>query len=474
MYYINSLYRKVIFLTNNYKTELILFFIWYSLWLGIGSQMHDTFNIELYKKFNFDFLRGNLIFYIFCFLLINFLYKPTISWHLIFAIYPIFGLISYFQNNNDDYNLYFGMYHGISLLTVILFIHFINQKNIDKLTVFLTLHKLTVLILIIFFIFFILPDLIHKIYSLQPFARGDNTININLSKNFNIHIPQNSNGASRIIFVLLLLGICFFDSYINNKLNKKILALFIIIIILGFFNIYYSSKLNIISFILSCFFIFVFNNKKKIKSKICSLILILTIPFLINYYFTKTIVHNYEFFKDNRIVNKEEGLLSLKNEITNKEKSIVLNNYNKCSVSLKKIDKFTGGRTCGWEILIKNYISEKKILGKGFFADRHTLKEVQKISSNSYIFALYNSGLIGMISLIIFYIYFFFQLIKIYKNKVIYHSVKGKFYFILGNYLLIRSIFEDTLAFFSVDLLLLITCIAFINQSQIIYQKKLK
>lgn len=481
MYYINSLYKKVIFLTNSYKTQFALFFIWCSLWVGIGSQMHDTFNIELYKNFNFDFLRGNLIFYIFCFLFINFLYKPSFSWYLIFAIYPIFGLISYFQYNND-FDLYFGMHHGISLLCIVLFIHFINQKNIDKFTVFKTLHKLTIFILIVFFIFFILPDLINKIYSLQPFSRGNNTIDINLSKNVNIHIPQNSNGASRIILILLLLCICFFDSYINYKFSKKILILFFIINILAFFNIYYSSKLNIFFFIFACFFIFIFNNKKKIKTKIFSLIVILIIPFSLNYIFVKSIVdNNYQFIEQNRIINNEEGVLSLKKNVEqvllslkkkveqiykkdNKNINININiNTSFCSEFLNGFDKFTGGRACGWEILIKSYIIEKKILGKGFFSDRNTLKDIQKISSNSYIFALYNAGLIGIISLMIFYLYFFFQLIKIFKNNVIFYSVKGKFYFVLGIYLLIRSIFEDTMAFFSIDLLLLITCIAFIN-----------
>ena len=130
------------------------------------------------------------------------------------------------------------------------------------------------------------------------------------------------------------------------------------------------------------------------------------------------------------------------------------------------MDRFFGGRICGWEILTKIYYNNFKLFGYGFFEDRKILKEFEKISSNSYLFALFNSGILSFVILIIFYSNIF---VKIIKSILISRKVKNnfsattEFYTILTIYLIVRSFFEDTLAFLSIDLLLMVTCISFLN-----------
>ena len=69
------------------------------------------------------------------------------------------------------------------------------------------------------------------------------------------------------------------------------------------------------------------------------------------------------------------------------------------------IDIYSSGRICGWVILFKDLKKKNIIFGKGFFHDKIYLKEYQKIASNSYINILYNSGIIGFIPIMFFFIF---------------------------------------------------------------------
>ena len=122
-----------------------------------------------------------------------------------------------------------------------------------------------------------------------------------------------------------------------------------------------------------------------------------------------------------------------------------------------------GGRVCGWEIAIINYFEYFKFFGYGFFEDQKILKQFQKLSSNSLVFALYNGGVGSLLVMIIFYLMIFIKLVKVFRKSKSILSVKCKFYFLLSFYLLARGILEDTLAFISVDSLLMVACISFFN-----------
>jgi hypothetical protein len=312
-------------------------------------------------------------------------------------------------------------------------------------------------------ILFIGPDLINKILSSNSGARGENIIDIIFAKNITFHIPQNSNGASRIIFVLTILLCCLYNSFLKNRFTGLTIFFLIVISILASINIFYQSKLNILAFIICCFYIFLSNKNYKNKLKIISLVLLIILPFIINYAYQKYYNKNYNFLQDNRIFSKHEGFLLFKNNsVKNSDINVVL----PCVTNNNSIDRFFGGRICGWEILAKLYFENFKIFGYGFFEDRKTLKNFEKISSNSYIFVLFNSGILSFFILIIFYAKIFIKVIKnvlILKKSKTKVSATNEFYTILTSYLIVRSFFEDTLAFMSVDLLLMVVCIYYFN-----------
>ena len=462
-----------------HKIEWIVFSIWFLLWFGLGTHMNETFNINSYYLPNFNFLRANLIFYIFAILLGYFLYYREKTEYLVFSLYPILGFFGFILNSKES--IYFGLHNSISLLALALFINFISSKNINKKLIFYLLHYSTIFILSIFFILFIAPDFLKKILNFSLGARGENTIDIIFDKNVNFHIPQNSNGASRIILFLTMLLSCFYNFLLKNKFNFINIFLLIVTLILASINIFYQSKLNILAFIICCCYIFLSNNNYKNKLKILSLVLLITLPFIINFAYEKYYNKNYSFVQNNRLFSNNEGFFIFENTkqffIFNEDQKKIYDYKDQFNISDKNIDelcfshntamdRFFGGRICGWEILTKLYFNNFELFGYGFFEDRIILKKFEKISSNSYLFALFNSGILSFLILIIFYSNIF---IKIIKSILISRKVKSnfpattEFYTILTIYLIVRSFFEDTLAFLSIDLLLIVTCISFLN-----------
>ena len=138
-------------------------------------------------------------------------------------------------------------------------------------------------------------------------------------------------------------------------------------------------------------------------------------------------------------------------------KNIVSYNYTavlgKCSETLIVLDSILSGRLCGWQILYDIIEKRELIFGKGFFADQVYLKSVEKVASNSFVNILFNTGLISLLIYIAVILVFFIKYFK-FKNlnhTNIYISI-SHYYFI---YFIFRSFFEDTLAFASIDLLLL-------------------
>ena len=296
--------------TKYHKNVWIVSFIWILLWFSLGTRMSETFNINNYYFTNVNFFRANLIFYIFLILLGYFFYFREKSEYLILALYPILGFFGYLLNSNES--IYFGLHNSISLLALALLINFISCKNIDKKLIFHLFHYSSILILIIFLILFIGPNLINKILSSNSGVRGENIIDIIFTKNITFHIPQNSNGASRIIFVLTILLCCLFNFFLKDKLTVLTNFFFIVILILASINVFYQSKLNILAFIICCFYIFLSNKNYKNKLKIISLVLLITLPFIINYTYQKYYNKNYIFLQDNRIFSEHEGFASFK------------------------------------------------------------------------------------------------------------------------------------------------------------------
>lgn len=507
-----------LFIQKN-KNVVSILVLWLLMWFGLGTHLNETFNLKNYFTFpNFDFLRSNLIFYIYLVLLGYFLYYRNFSQYIFLLLYPTFSFIGYLNNSNEGF--FFGFHYFVSFSSIVLFINLISSDKINKKLIFNVIHYSTILILSSFFIIFIFPDFIISIFNLTLSGRGEGLFEIYFSDIFYLHIPQNSNGASRIVLILSLLLMSYYSSLLKNKFSIRLTLILFLILTLATINMFFQSKFNILFYIIASLFIFLFDIKNVNKLKIFSLIVIISFPFVLHVKADKIIYDNEDTIlppPKNRIFSMQDTILSLsKNRIFSmreggilifkgKEKSFFLGQNQKemqkemqldvyqkeiqldvdqcinrnnslifgscnhgqtaqlCRTHSSKIDGFLGGRVCGWEIAIINYFEYFKFFGYGFFEDQKILKQFQKLSSNSLVFALYNGGVGSLIVMIIFYLMVFTKLIKIFIKSKSILSIKCKFYFLLSFYLLARGILEDTLAFISVDSLLIVACISFFN-----------
>ena len=133
----------------------------------------------------------------------------------------------------------------------------------------------------------------------------------------------------------------------------------------------------------------------------------------------------------------------------------------------------TSGRSEIWLYTIKNY-NIRNLIGYGSQGDRFFLKDKTNFgdnSSNSIIYSLLSGGYIGLICLILIYS----ELIK----KIIFRIINGRvnnnnniyynFSLSLIFFMLIRSIFENSFALFSIDFLQIIISYSIVE----IYQNKI-
>ena len=163
----------------------------------------------------------------------------------------------------------------------------------------------------------------------------------------------------------------------------------------------------------------------------------------------------------NVIPSGEFGILVLK--VSNQSDAVRDYIFSNCT-TLRKIDGLLGGRICGWELLLKTTTTNSLFFGKGFFADRVYLKPVWKVASNSWVNIFNNAGIFSLlilVSIILFFLIKFFK-IKNFQHKNILISLSNYLIF----YLIVRSMFEDSMAFVSFDFLLLGSCMILIKEKE--------
>ena len=127
------------------------------------------------------------------------------------------------------------------------------------------------------------------------------------------------------------------------------------------------------------------------------------------------------------------------------------------------IDELLSGRVCGWEVLFKILSFKELFLGKGFFADQAYLSPIEKTSSNSYVNIIFNTGIVNLLIFLITLLFFFSKFFRL-KN-----INSENFYLSFAHYLtlyfIFRGLFEDTLAFVSIDFLLFAISLILIRES---------
>jgi len=489
---------------NSINPLLIIVFLY--LWISIG-QYAGLDNILSYLKFydlveiNFNFLEifsiGFIHLLIFSFLLINLAFKfiknkkiPFIS---IFLIYPISASVGYMNNIDNHGNLNLLVHFFLTISNVFLFFSYLSNYHLNEKIIKL-FFKISILFIISFFLIIIIPDMISRLIS-NTHVREIYFVSLDFFF-FDYKYIQNSNGSARITVILFLIIFTKIVFQIEKKKPYKIYLF--IIFLLSLIIFYYQSRLSVafISFYCLCWCFL----GKKIQSinKIVLVIVILIIPFFfINFYSnysnnlaSKNVIEDKKEdirqdqdvdikqdqdketvlnFKNKSILNfKNKSIFNFENNrilnisIYHRHKFHVIGAIDKCKFVAEnkfvtKFDKYSSGRVCGWEILLRDIDKSNFIFGNGFFYDQKYLKKYQKLSSNTFINIFYNSGLIGLIPILVVFIFIlinFKKLIYIYKNS----NYLDFLVFNILFYLIVRSIFEDTLAFNSIDLILFMSC----------------
>lgn len=513
---------------HNVLIKSLFLIIWFFLIFRITSYI-DLPNHILklnFRKWIFslaDFSSIIILICLFIYLLICLKIYKKISITALLIIYPIFGLIGYLlidiKNQFQDTIVW---HHFITLCSAFLFFTIIEYKKIFGYQFKVFLLKIILTIVLLYFLIYFLPTLIIGIYLKQDLRITQKIVFAIFNNQF--YIEQNVNGSTRICIILLITSLILFKKFI---LKKKVIAhiFFLISLFLIFFIYLLQSRLNIlVAFFFSLLLLFSTKNLN-VKKKLIYFSIIITVPLFISNIFFK---QKSRFYDNTAHLNYEEIFLEQKNiynnlidastfrqntdlnqnniiEIINKNKEnikdlsykdfLILNNFitegnkipyfshdqhlhlakkflilhkdallNYCSSDWKFFDGFFTGRICGWEILLKNNKTKDLLYGKGFFYDQVYLKFLEKTSSNSWVNILFNAGIFALLAylIFIFVILSFFFKIKNVNHKNIYISI-SHYLFI---YFLTRSLFEDTLAFVSIDFLIFFISISIIKETK--------
>jgi len=448
-------------LAHNSFAKFLFIFFWFFFiirtisYIDIEKNIFQ-FNLENWFNFSFDLLS----IFIFIILLIYLLYfiisNKKFPFSLILLFYPISGVLGYLNNIELHSNNFYIWHHFITLTSIIIFLTIINSYKIFNFQFHVLLLKILIFFFLVYFFLNLLPIIIFKIYNnldLRHTYEGK----IFLLNFINISINQNVNGQARILFILQLFCLILFKNYSAKK--KPICNFFFLISALLLFIIFLmQSRFIIAASCISSFFL-ICNHDLSFKKKLFYLFfLIITIISAGIYAKSERLfyVNTENFFNDKignfNIVGNSKSLLS------------------QCSINnnINKIDAFLSGRICGWEILIKN-LNNDFLFGKGFLADQILLGSVQKISSNSWVNILFNSGILSLIIILLFVTPVLF---KYFKLKNINHQ---NIYISLSYYLTIfiffRSLLEDTITFLNIDLMIIIISFLIIKNSSKIIKK---
>jgi hypothetical protein len=219
------------------------------------------------------------------------------------------------------------------------------------------------------------------------------------------------------------------------------------------------SRTNILAYI-TAISIISFINSENIKQKFSNFFLYIVIPFILvlAIILIKYFVLNYSDPKFNYFLKDET------------EKKILLRKDFQTNDKID-INKFSSGRLKDWINITTKTYEESPIYGFGTQGDRFLINQT---SSSSFVYAFSSSGIIGLIFFCILYLRSLLISLTLLIRKDNYLKFTVKNYFtILASlnliFLLIRSLFESSIAVFGIDFLVFIVCLGI---SELIYKKK--
>lgn len=436
--------------------DIFIVILWMLIWLPIGIVPENiNFNlISITEIVNIIRLYSSIILAVILTLLIyfekklNYKFKNNyFSFANLFLYYFLFQFIGLYNNDLMSLNLQnlYLIILGLCAIEIFLVKEIFNIKldlkyllNTGVLICFISSSLFLIILLINNFQFFNL-----NLKSL---------VNVNLDNQFflNNYLPRNT-GLSRTLGIINIFLIIYFLFTEKNKMIKYFLY---------FASFFYSSLIwlmqsrgSIICTIFSILFIiFFFLKKTNLKKKFLLTFLIILLPII----FIESL--NYSLFKYYSNNSYNTGI---------EKKNFIIKNLN-------EINTFSSGRIEIWKESLNRY-DYNKIFGYGPQADRFLLSntDIEKNYANNSSNALIYTFLCGgYLAVILFILIYFNILVRIYLSikKNLETNEQTNINLILSLsfaiFFILRSLFENSFALYSIDFLLFISSVIYIENTQ--------
>ena len=427
---------KIDYLNKKNIFKITIFLSYLACWVSISTTFDDliiysqvqTFTIidliNFFRHFGvYFFLFINFFLLIFNFKFLKFHSSKNLIYLFIF-IYLLLQIPGLIQTENNIKNISFTISSFTVLFSIILIDNFFSQ-NEKKVLVYVILSFLS----LVFFIKFI-PDLIN-------FLNAKYTLYGNFNTDSNLYLNKTeprSSGLSRTMLVMIIfIEVMNWRKFLNRYLFESIKIFSILVILL------YQSRLIIFLLILYLILSFIFNRRYNIKYFITEILKYIIIPIFL----FLLLMNNFTIQKKNDYQNNLNY-----NLIENSKKS------------LRPFQSFSSGRFEDWKKILNNF-DYKKSYGYGSMGDRYLINQS---ASNGAFYALTSSGIIGLISFLLFTL---FALIISVKNILKGNYLQNNFIFytnLIIIIILLRSLFESGYAVFGIDFIIFITCLSLINK----------
>jgi hypothetical protein len=432
----------------NNETALLIFWTLVLSTLNLNSVALNDFN-TIYDKIDFkkfftliNYAGYFLPFFLTPIIIYNFyIIKKKNIFTLLYIFYGIWQLLIFIFlekeiNNSDNFRLIFNL-----LIVAVIFNIAENQNYINfyKKILIITITFLSAIS--IYFVF----KLFHEYLSQNTMLFLYTSSTLEAETKTALQANPRITGISRMLLILF-----YFAFFMRIKLKNSKPKNFLCIILLLFFSftIYGMQSRGAILGLILIILIYLFLIREEIKKKIIMIFMIFILPLIIwetnKLYKIKNLVNDRSSSQYNRLVNRPV---------------------------VGQINDVSSGRTIIWKRALNIIIDKKIIFGLGPQADRKYLDEEsvkndknkhfwQNNSSNAFVYAYLCGGVVGLI--ILFSIYFLII-------KELYQAIIIKMSFVRGGqhvqfavatlcYLVIRSLFENSFALFSIDYALCCLC----------------
>lgn len=464
--------------SNNQIIFLLLIFIWLSNLISINTGFYSVKNFYYNFEFNTQTLINfiNTLRWIAPIITLPILIKllkndlKIDSFSKIIIFWTIFQIIYIFFLDRDKKILEINSPQIIDnfnllinyLVTIFLFIYIRREYN-ENLNLFFLILIFFICCVSVYFFFNIILSAIEnqKLFFYHNHALNPGKLY------FDQPVPR-ITGLSRMLVVIFI--VIFFIKDFKVKSNKTRLFLNIILFFIVIFIFLSQTRGSVVG--IGIFYLFYLTFvKTKFKKKIFTLFLFLLLPFIITHLLSKI-----DSQKNSRSSSRiSETLIFLNESLINKPSfnNDIITNNNDDDITINKglVKKdayaFSSGRMDIWKTSINLILENKKILGYGPQGDRYALSIIaknfneaawQNNASNSLIYSIISTGLVGLVCLLLLYFFILKCLIKTLFNIYYNHTHD---YLILScttlvMFILLRSIFENSFVVFGIDYCLLI------------------